>query len=103
MEVKISMHQKKLEFAHQTGGALLAEDFPVKLTIYDIPVSLFKEFCLKVVQPRYPGGISDAIEDLMRKAILEKEHASTCQTGKNVGCREPSWLGSVAESRGSAT
>jgi len=89
MEVNISMHQKVLEFTHQTGGALLADDLSVSLTIYDIPASLFTEFCLNVVRPRYPGGISDAIKDLMRKAIVEREAASTYQTGKNVVCGEP--------------
>jgi hypothetical protein len=27
----------------------------------------------KIVQPYYPGGVSDAIKDLIQKAILEQE------------------------------
>jgi hypothetical protein len=43
----------------------------VSITIYDVPESLVREFAQKVVRPMYPEGISDAIKDLMRKAILE--------------------------------
>jgi len=44
----------------------------VNITIYDIPASLLNEFSDKVVKPYYSGGISQAIKDLMKKAI-EKE------------------------------
>jgi len=44
----------------------------VNITIYDIPANLVYEFSEKVVKPYYPGGISQAIKDLMKKAI-EKE------------------------------
>lgn len=46
----------------------------VNITIYDIPSELIKEFSEKIVKPYYLGGISQAIKDLMRKAInKEKE------------------------------
>jgi hypothetical protein len=32
---------------------------------------LLHEFCEYVVKPRYPGGISEAIMDLMKKAMEE--------------------------------
>ena len=44
----------------------------VNITIYDIPAELVKEFSEKIVRPYYPGGISQAIKDLMKKAV-EKE------------------------------
>jgi len=44
----------------------------VNITIYDTPASLLNEFSEKVVKPYYPGGISQAIKGLMKKAI-EKE------------------------------
>ena len=77
MEVDIVMQQKRLECAPQTDGALLKDDLPVRLTIYDVPASLLTEFSLKIIRPHYPGGVSDAIKDLMRKAIMEKEAKPT--------------------------
>jgi len=44
----------------------------VNITIYDIPAILLHEFSEKVVKLYYPGGISQAIKALMRKAV-EKE------------------------------
>jgi len=44
----------------------------VDITIYDIPASLINEFSEKVIKPYYSGGISQAIKDLMKKAV-EKE------------------------------
>jgi len=44
----------------------------VHITIHDIPSSLVKEFSEKIVKPYYPGGISQAMKDLMKKAV-EKE------------------------------
>jgi hypothetical protein len=49
------------------------DDMLVHITIYNVPASLVKEFTQEVVRPFYPRGISDAIQDLMRKAILEQE------------------------------
>jgi hypothetical protein len=36
-----------------------------------IPEDLLHEFCEYVVKPRYPGGISETIMDLMKKAVEE--------------------------------
>ena len=43
------------------------------LTIYDIPAELLHEFSEYVVKLYYPGGISPAIKDLMRKAVQEQK------------------------------
>ena len=45
----------------------------VNITIYDIPANLVHEFSEKVVKPYYPGGISQAIKDLMRKAAKKEK------------------------------
>jgi len=46
----------------------------VNITIYDIPADLVQEFSEKVVKPYYPGGTSQAIKGLMKKAVeREKE------------------------------
>jgi len=45
----------------------------VNITIYDIPASLLSEFSEKVVKPYYAGGISQAIKDIMRKAVKYKK------------------------------
>jgi len=44
----------------------------VSLTIYDIPAELLHEFSEYVVKPHYPGGISPAIKDLMKKAVEQE-------------------------------
>jgi len=44
----------------------------VNLTI-GIPEELLREFCEFVVKPFYEGGISEALMDLMRKAVEEQK------------------------------
>jgi hypothetical protein len=46
------------------------EDIFVNITLYRVPGCLVREFALKVAY-KYPGGISDAIQDLMKSAIRE--------------------------------
>jgi hypothetical protein len=46
------------------------EDLFVDITLYRVPASLIKEFALKHAY-KYPGGISEAIQDLMRNAVKE--------------------------------
>ena len=45
----------------------------VDLTIMGIPEELIHEFSEYVVKPFYPGGITSAIMDLMRKAVQEQK------------------------------
>jgi hypothetical protein len=63
------MKQKVLPLFIANDRIPLKDDLLVNLTIHDIPSVLLKEFCTKVANPEYPGGISDAIKDLMWKAI----------------------------------
>jgi hypothetical protein len=43
-------------------------DLFVNITLYHVPSSLVKEFALNVAY-KYPGGISEAIQDLMKNAV----------------------------------
>lgn len=65
------MPKKRLACFQEGDNKRYDEDMFVDLTIYDVPASLFKEFGEKIVQPRYPSGVNEAIKDLLRKAILE--------------------------------
>ena len=67
------MHQRRLESIQQFESKPLDDDLRVDLTIYNIPASLLKQFSQNVVQLYYPGGVSDAIKDLIRKAVIEKQ------------------------------
>jgi len=49
---------------------LRKEDFFVNVTLYRVPGDLVREFALKHAY-KYPGGISEAIQDLMRRTIKE--------------------------------
>jgi hypothetical protein len=42
----------------------------VNITLYHVPASLVKEFALKHAY-KYSGGISEAVQDLMRNAVKE--------------------------------
>jgi metal-responsive CopG/Arc/MetJ family transcriptional regulator len=46
----------------------------------DIPEDLLREFCEYVVKPFYEGGISEAIMDLMRKAVEEQKKGKPTTT-----------------------
>jgi hypothetical protein len=47
---------------------LMKDDIFVNITLYRIPSSLVKEFALRIAI-HYPGGIGEAIQNLMKKAI----------------------------------
>jgi hypothetical protein len=46
------------------------DDLFVNITLYRISGDLVREFALKFAY-RYPGGVSEAIQDLMRNAVKE--------------------------------
>jgi hypothetical protein len=70
------VQQKRLGRFQEIGNKSYDSDLSVHLTIYDVPAGLLRDFCKKIVQPNYPGGVSDAIKDLIQKAILEQQ--SSC-------------------------
>jgi len=67
------MSQKRLACFQEIGKRKYDDEMFVSLTIYDVPASLLREFGEKIVRPNYPGGVSEAIKDLIQKAILEHE------------------------------
>ena len=67
------MQEKTLARLQEISDKKCDDDMFVDLTIYDIPASLLKEFGEKIVQPRYPSGVNEAIKDLIRKAVLEEQ------------------------------
>jgi hypothetical protein len=46
------------------------DDLFVSITLYNVPATLVRLFALKVAH-QYPGGIGEAIQELMKKAITE--------------------------------
>jgi hypothetical protein len=74
------MRQRKFEPDQRFESPLSDDDLLVSLTIYDVPASLLRQFSQNVIKPYYPGGVSDAIKDLMRKAVNEKQQAVTQNT-----------------------
>ncbi len=48
-------------------------DLSVILTLHDFSAILLAEFAEKIVRPYYSGNMSDAVKDLMQKAIGEEE------------------------------
>jgi hypothetical protein len=67
------VQQKKIACFQEIGNNRRDDDLFVSLTIYDLSDNLLKEFCKKIVRPNYPGGVSEAIKDLMQRAILGQE------------------------------
>jgi hypothetical protein len=65
------MGQKRLAPFQEIQNRKRDEDMFLDLTIYDIPASLLREFGEKIIRSSYPSGVSEAIKDLIRKALLE--------------------------------
>ena len=67
------MHEKRTLSVQRFENNLTRNDFFVDLTIYDIPVSLLEDFSEHVINSVYAGEVTEAIKDLMRKAILKQK------------------------------
>lgn len=53
--------------------ALAAEDdLSVDLSLHDFSATLLAEFVETIVRPYYSGKISNAVKDLMRRAVREE-------------------------------
>jgi hypothetical protein len=63
------------------------DDLSVDLTLHDFSAILLAEFAEKIVRPYYAGNMSDAVKDLMQKAIGEEEfvlsHVKLVKRGNN--------------------
>jgi hypothetical protein len=49
------------------------DDLSVDLILHDFSATLLTEFAEKIIRPYYSGNISDAVKDLIQKAIREEE------------------------------
>ena len=49
------------------------DDLSVDLTLHYFSATLLAEFAEKIVRPYYSANISDAVKDLIQKAIREEE------------------------------
>lgn len=49
------------------------DDFFGDVTICNVPDSLLREFMRTVVWPKYPGGITEALIDLMKKEVQKQK------------------------------
>jgi hypothetical protein len=49
------------------------DDLLVDLTLHDFPASMLKEFAMQIVRPYYVGNLSEALKDLIRKAVADQE------------------------------
>jgi hypothetical protein len=65
----------------------IEDDLLVDLTLHDFSAILLAEFAEKIVRPYYAGNMSDAVKDLMQKAIREEEivfsHVKLVKSGNN--------------------
>jgi alanine-alpha-ketoisovalerate/valine-pyruvate aminotransferase len=63
------------------------DDLSVDLTLHDFSATLLAEFAEKIVRPYYSGNMSEAVKNLMQKAIGEEKfvlsHVKLIKSGKN--------------------
>jgi hypothetical protein len=55
----------------------------VNITICDVPADLLHEFSERVIKPYYTGGITEALIDLMRKAVQEQKEKERMEVLSN--------------------
>lgn len=63
------------------------DDLSVDLTLHDFSAILLAEFAEMIVRPYYSSNMSDAVKDLIQKAIREEEfilsHVKLVKRGNN--------------------
>jgi hypothetical protein len=57
----------------KTLSLAMENDFPVDLTLHQVPASLIAEFEEKVVKTYFGGNLNVAIQDLIQKALAEQD------------------------------
>lgn len=64
------------------------DDLSVDFTLHGFSAILLAEFAEKIVRPHYSGNISDAVRDLMRKAIGDEQfvlsHVKLVKSGNKI-------------------
>jgi hypothetical protein len=66
----VSRQRQILPFLQENGVSGTKDDIFVNITLYRVPASLVREFALRVCV-HHPGGISEAIQELMKNTIRE--------------------------------
>ena len=56
--------------SYLNGKETIREDLFVDITLYRVPGDLVRMFAVRFAY-KYPGGISDAVQDLMKNAVKE--------------------------------
>jgi len=64
----MNKHRNVQAYLHSERADSAKEDIFVNITLYRVPGDLVQKFTHNVVV-NYPGGISEALQDLMRKAL----------------------------------
>ena len=54
-------------------ASTIKNELLIDLTFHDLPVNLLEDFTLQVVRPYYAGRLTEAMKDLMEKAVAENE------------------------------
>jgi hypothetical protein len=71
MRGELMIRQRNIQAYLQGEGVDFGkEDIFVNITLYRVPGDLVREFGRRVVV-NYPGGLSEAVQDLMRRALKE--------------------------------
>ena len=61
-------HREAQVYIQSERADSVKEDIFVNITLYRVPGDLVQKFTRRVVV-NYPGGMSEAVQDLMRKAL----------------------------------
>ena len=64
------VRQKNIQCYLNEDLELMKESIFVDVTLHRVPGDLLREFARRVAV-NYPGGISEAIQDLMKKALRQ--------------------------------
>ena len=51
----------------------LEKEMQVDLTVHGISADLVEEFAIQIVKPFYAGNLSEALKDLIQKAVTDQE------------------------------
>jgi len=64
-------HGKTQTYVQSERTDSVKEDIVVNITLHRVPGHLVREFVRNVVV-NYPGGMSEAVQDLMKKALKDE-------------------------------
>jgi len=74
MSVGLTMSKAQeaiLSYLQNASVELPKDDLYVSITLYHLPATLVRLFAQKVAY-KYPGGVGEAVEDLIKKAVIEQ-------------------------------